>query len=196
MGRVKYIKSSRKEHNCSKCGKVIVVGQPYYRGTLNFRPDIVRCDACKLQSWEVTTSEYVLSVGEIVYNWRDNYDVNEETPTDIAESLQEILDECQEKLDNMPESLQYSPTGEMLQERVDNLQEAIDALEQIDIDDLKSEIVVSVMSEQVNYDDECIYDYDEELEAGQENGISEQLAEDLNCRISEEIEDALSSIEV
>lgn len=196
MGKVTYIKSSRKEHKCRKCGKVIAVGQPYYRGIINFHPDIIRCVDCKLQSWEVTTSDYVLQVGEIVHNWRENYDINEETPADIAGALQEVLDECQERLDNMPESLQYSPTGEMLQERIDNLQEAIDNLESIDIDDLKSQSVESVMSELDDYDSEKTYDFDEEHEKGQENGIADDLTNDLNEKIADEIESALSSVEV
>lgn len=196
MGKVAYIKSSRKEHKCSKCGKVIAVGQSYYRGSINFHPDIVRCTDCKLQSWEVTTSDYVLQVGDIVYNWKENYPINEDTPADIASSLQDILDECQEKLDNLPESLQESPTGETLQNRIDNLQEAIDNLEAIDIDDLKSQSVESVMSELDEYDPTETYNFDEECEKGQENGIADDLKNDLNEKIAEEIESALSSVEV
>ena len=196
MGKVAYIKSSRKEFKCHKCGKVIPVGQPYYRGTLNFHPDIIRCTSCRLAHWEVTTSDYTLNVGEILYRWNENYDLYEETPNEIASSLQDILDECQEKLDNMPESLQYSPTGETLQERIDNLQEVIDALESIDIDDLKGESVESVMSEQENYDSDKTYDYDEEYEKGAENGIADKLTTDLHEKISDAIEEALSSLVV
>ena len=196
MGKVAYIKSSRKEHKCSKCGIVIGVGLPYYKGTINFHPDIVRCVGCGLQPWEVTTSSYVLQVGDIVYNWGKNFDVSEETPADIAAAFQEILDECQERLDNMPESLQYSPTGELLQERIDNLESVIGDLEAIDIDDLKGQSVESVMSELDDYDAEKTYDFDEELNNGQENGIADDLTSDLNDKISEEIENALSSIEM
>ena len=196
MGKVTYIKKARKEHKCRKCGVVIPVGAPYYKGEINFHPDIVRCIGCKLERWEVTTSEYALSVGEIVFKWKENYDIGEETPTDIAESLQEILDECQEKLDNMPESLQCSPTGEILQERIDNLESVIGDLEAIDIEDLKSQSVESVMAELDDYDEEKTYNYDEEVEKGQENGIADDLTSDLNGRIEQEIEDALSSVEV
>ena len=196
MGKVVHIKSSRKEHKCRKCGMVIPVGMPYYKGVINFHPDIVRCMGCGLEPWEVTTSDYALAVGEIVYKWGENYDVSEETPTDIAEALQEILDECQGRLDNMPESLQDSPTGELLRERVDNLQSVIDDLEAIDIEDLKSQSVESVMSELDDYDAEKTYDYDEERDNGQENGIADDLTNDLNERISGEIEDVLSSVEV
>lgn len=196
MGKVTYIKKSRKEHKCRKCGKVIPVGMPYYKGVINFHPDIIRCIGCKLESWEVTTSDYVLQVGEIVHKWRENYDICEETPEDIAGALQEILDECQDRLDNMPESLQYSPTGELLQERIDNLESVIGDLEAIDIEDLKGQSVESVMSELDDYDEEKTYDYDEELNNGQENGIADDLTNDLNDKISEEIETALSSLEV
>ena len=196
MGKVVHIKSSRKEHKCRKCGTVIGVGSPYYKGIINFHPDIVRCTNCGLQSWEVTTSDYVLQVGEIIHKWRENYGISEETPTDIAEALQEILDECQDRRDNMPESLQDSPTGELLQERIDNLESVIGDLEAIDIEDLKSQSVESVMAELDDYDEEKTYDYDEEVEKGQENGIADDLTSDLNDRIEQETEDALSSLEV
>ena len=89
-----------------------------------------------------------------------------------------------------------SPTADMLQERIDNLQEAIDTLESIDIDDLKSQSVESVMSELDDYDFEKTYDFDEECEKGQENGIADDLTNDLNEKIADEIESALSSVEV
>ena len=148
MAEVKVIHKSRKEYRCSKCGKVIPIGSPYYRGELNFAHDIIRCSKCKLKPWEVTTSEYVLAVGPIVNEWRENYGVGEDTPEQIAAELESIRDDVQERLDNMPEGLQEGDIGQTLQERIDNLETAIDELYSIDIEDIKSEIADLILSEE------------------------------------------------
>ncbi|MCD8221091.1 MAG: hypothetical protein LUD07_02655 [Clostridiales bacterium] len=54
MGKVQYIKKSRKEYTCGKCRQSIPVGSPYYRGILNFHQPIIRCVSCGLKSYEVT----------------------------------------------------------------------------------------------------------------------------------------------
>lgn len=136
MGKVNFIQKSRKECKCHKCGKTIPIGSQYYRGSLRFQNDIIRCKECGLKSWEVTTSWYQLEVGDIVYNWQEYYEISE-APSEITEALEGIRDMCQENLDNMPESLQYSETGEMLQERIDMLDEVISEIEYIEVDEEK-----------------------------------------------------------
>lgn len=116
MGKVNVIQKSRKECRCSKCGKTIPVGSKYYRGSINFHPDIVRCSDCGLESWEVTTSDYQLQAGEIVYRWNENYGVTEDAIESIRGDIESLAEELQERLDNMPESLQDSDTGMILLE--------------------------------------------------------------------------------
>ena len=83
----------------------------------------------------MTTSDYQLSVGEVVYRWQDNYDVSEDGRDGIISDLESIRDEQQERLDNMPEGLQQGDTGMLLQDRIDQLEAAISDLENIDFDD-------------------------------------------------------------
>ena len=164
MGKIYKIEKSRKEYTCSRCGKKIEKGQPYLRGELNFSKPIIRCPKCGLQHWEVTTSEYQLNVGEIVYRWNENYEVSEDGRDNIISDLEEIKDELQDRLDNMPEGLQQGDTGCLLQARIDSLDGAIYDLESIDFDD-------------DNFDD----DVDEE---------------DRICAYRDQIDDALSNIEM
>lgn len=134
MGKITRVQKSRKEYTCGRCHKKIEVGQPYLRGDLNFSSPVIRCCKCGLQYWEVTTSDYQLSVGEIVYRWQDNYDVSEEGRDSIISDLEEIRDDLQSRLDNMPEGLQQGDSGQILQERIDCLEAAISDLESIDFD--------------------------------------------------------------
>lgn len=135
MGKVVRIQKSRKEWKCSKCGTVIAVGEPYLKGELNFSKPIIRCTKCGLEHWEVTTSDYQLEAGAILYHWRDNYEVSEEGRDGLVMDLETISDNLQDRLDSMPEGLQQGDTGVLLQERIDYIQSAIDELEGIDFDE-------------------------------------------------------------
>lgn len=188
MGKVQIIQKSRKEHKCKKCGKVIPVGSKYYKGSINFHPDIIMCTDCKLECWEVTTSDYQLQVGEIIYRWQENYGIDESTADNIASDLEGIRDELQDKLDNMPEQLQDSDTGTLLQERIDSLESAIDELNNIDIDMLKNDVI----------EEEC--DTEEEL-SWDELLSSDDVKEDIliecfNNKMVEAIDEIMSTIEM
>lgn len=196
MGKVIKVEKSRKIFQCSKCGKVIPVGSSYYRGELNFAHDIIRCSKCKLKPWEVTTSEYVLAVGPIVNEWRENYGVGEDTPEQIAAELESIRDDVQERLDNMPEGLQEGDIGQTLQERIDNLETAIDELYSIDIEDIKSEIADLILSEEdhIFLPKDGEEDYDTIFEHNEI--LREQMSEDFTYELESKIESALEYIEI
>lgn len=132
MGKVQFVQSARKEWKCGRCGAAIEKGMSYYRGEVNFGPTFVRCTKCKLESWEVTSSDYQREVGEIVYRWKQNYGVTEDTIDAIVSDLETIRDDCQDKLDNMPEGLQEGEVGQLLSDRIDQLDAAIDDLGNID----------------------------------------------------------------
>lgn len=151
MGKVVKVQHSRKEWKCSRCREVIPVGSPYLKGELNFSKPIIRCCKCGLEAWEVTTSDYQLSVGEILYRWQENYDANEEGRDSIVSDLESIRDDLQDRLDNMPESLQNAETGQILQDRIDSLESAISDLENIDFED-------------GDYDEDCEGRYQEEID--------------------------------
>ena len=179
MGTVKIINKSRKETRCMKCGNIIPVGSKYYRGELNFARDIIRCDTCKLEAWEVTTSDYQLRVGALVYKWGETYDLSISGVEEIISELEDIRDDLQDKLDNMPEGLQQGDTGQLLQDRIDSLESAIDELSSIDEDCIKEEIASEYGSED---DEEPEYDEDnaEMVEAFEEK-ISDAIDEALGC---------------
>lgn len=197
MGTVTVIKKARKEHKCSKCGRIIEAGSLYYRGELNFSKPIIRCDACKLESWEVTTSDYIRSAGALMYHWKDNFDDMESAADDIVDELETIRDELEDKLYNMPESLQDSDTGMLIQERIDNVDEAISELENIDIDAIHEEAVNTFISESGYSVVEGDTDWDSlcsTFDADDPNCVNlYHISEDL---ISEAIDEALSNLEV
>lgn len=196
MGKVSVIKKSRKEYKCSKCGEVIPVGSTYYKGQINFGPTIVRCSDCKLESWEVTTSDYQLAVGEIVYRWEKNYGYAEDAIDNIVSDLQDIADDLQGRLDNMPEGLQEGDVGQLLQERIDALESAISELESIDVDSVKEDIAAEFSEEHLTdeeRDDEPSWD-DIVIMKGEE--AEKAMSEMLDEALTEEIENALSGIEV
>lgn len=218
MAKVQVIQKSRKENVCRKCGKTIPVGSKYFRGEINFGPTIIRCASCGLQSWEVTTSDYILAVGPIVYNWRDDFDFSDETVAeDIASALESIRDDQQDRLDNMPEQLQDSSTGELLQERIDALESAIDELGYIDVDDLKRDALEEFQNDHSlgepdpeldellevtrseSEDEVEDLDYDATLdyleEAGREDDADE-LRSSFEEALGAAIDDALSALEV
>lgn len=181
MGRVRIINKSRKETKCMKCGNIIPVGSKYYRGELNFSRDIIRCETCKLEGWEVTTSDYQLRVGAIVYQWRESYDLSITGVEEIVSELEDIRDDLQDRLDNMPEGLQQGETGQLLQDRIDNLDSVIDELNSIDEDCIKEEVASEYQSED-----------DEEAEYDEEN---EEMVEAFEEKIADAIDDALGNIE-
>lgn len=195
MGKVQVIKKSRKEYKCNKCGKVIPAGSRYYKGEINFGPTIVRCEECKLESWEVTTSDYQLSVGQIVYKWRDDYNLEEGVNEDIASALEEIRDDLQDRLDNMPEGLQEGDVGQLLQERIDSLDSVIDDLNNIDIDTMKQDIADEFVSDCLSAEeadklddptwDELVELKGEELETKMETELHERLGDEIDSALSE-----------
>lgn len=196
MGKIVKVNKSRKEFKCSKCGQVIPIGSAYYRGELNFAHAIIRCSKCKLQPWEVTTSDYKLSVGNIIYNWKQEYGVDENTVEQLADELDSIRDDLQERLDNMPEGLQEGDAGQILQDRIDGLDSAIDELNNIDVEGIKSGIVEVLLFEE---DLICIpkgsdEDYDTIYEHNP--NYQERMSEDFTSELESAIDAALEVIEV
>lgn len=188
MGKVQIIKKSRKEHKCKKCGKVIPIGSAYYKGEINFGPTIVRCQDCKLQRWEVTTSDYQLAVGQIAYKWRDDYNLEEGVTDEIAQALQEVCDAIQDRLDNMPEGLQEGDVGQLLQERIEGLESVIYDLENLDIESMRSDVAgefaEEYLSDEENEDDpswdEIIIMKGQEAEDAMNKMLYEALGDEID----------------
>lgn len=168
---------ARKEYKCSKCGEVIKVGDTYLKGSPFRAKPIIRCMKCGLRSWELSSSDYVLSVGKVCEDWREDYELGESTAQEIADELSNIRDDLQDRYDNLPENFQYSENGERLQERIDNLDNAISELEAIDYENIKEgELGDS--------------DYDSLTDEAKE-----ELDENINNTLAEEIDSALSNLE-
>lgn len=196
MGRVQVIKKSRKEYKCNKCGKVIPAGSTYYKGEINFGPTIIRCQECKLEAWEVTTSHYQLVVGEIVHKWADNYGISEDAIDNMVSDLQDIVSELEDKLSNMPEGLQEGDVGQLLQERIDTLEDVISNLGALDIDSMKEDVATEFaeghLSEQ-EQEDEPTWDDIVMLKGEEAESAMEGM---LNDALSDEIDSILSDIDV
>lgn len=202
MGKVQVITKSRKEYKCSKCGKVIPAGSRYYKGEINFGPTIIRCTECGLEHWEVTTSDYQLRAGEIVYRWRENYDTSEDGIASIVSDLEELRDELQDRLDNMPEGLQEGDIGQLLQERIDALDSAISDLESIDIDTIQEDALSDYRSDldfeedDSDLDEDSLQDYsdvEEYLKSKDREDDWTELESEVEEAIGEAIEEALTS---
>lgn len=175
MGKVTVIKKSRKECKCSKCREVIPVGSTYFRGVINFHPDIVRCSKCGLKAWEVTTSDYLLAVGPILNEWQksgmDYESINEE--------LSSIRDDLQDRLDNMPEQLQESDTGQILQERIEGLEAACDELDSIDYDSIFSDKIAELIDREDASEENLTDEEREQVEEATQEEITSQIEEAL-----------------
>lgn len=168
---------ARKEYVCSKCGTTIKIGEEYVKGTPFRMKPIIRCNTCGLRPWELSSSDYVLSVGKVCEDWREDYGLGESTAQEIADELSNIRDDLQDRYDNLPENFQYSENGETMQERIDNLESAISDLESIDYENIKEgELGDS--------------DYDSLTDEAKE-----ELNENINNALAEEIESALSCLE-
>lgn len=119
----------RKQVKCNKCGRMIEIGEKYLKAIPYRRSAIIRCATCGLKHYETSGSAYVQAVGRIIEDWENDYGVNADTPSMIADDLQSILDDCQDSLDNMPEQLQESSP---LNDRIDALNDTINELENMD----------------------------------------------------------------
>ena len=167
---------ARKEYKCSKCGEVIRKGDTYFKGVPFRRAPIIRCQKCGLRHWELSSSNYVQSVGRLVENWQDDYELGEDTAQSIVDELSNIQEECQDSLDNMPEGLQEGDTGQLLQERIDNIQEAIDELDSIDYDSIKENAETDFTSEY----EEGTPEYQNELEGEIESELIDAITDALS----------------
>lgn len=197
MAKVQIINKSRKEFKCCKCGNIIPKGSKYYRGEINFGPTIIRCSDCGLQSWEVTTSDYQLSVGAIVYKWDENYSADQSGIEEIVSELETIKEDLEGRLENMPEALQDADTGMLLQNRIEGLENAIDDLNDIDEDSYKDEALDDFKCGYTG-DDPAVDDaddYDELMEQ-----LSSVDADDLESSLADvihaAIDEALGNIDV
>lgn len=196
MAKAKLIKKSRKSWICSNCRKTIPIGSSYYKGEIPFNPTIIRCTDCGLQDWEVTSSEYQKSVGEIVHLWQETYGVTESSPEDVSAALQDIQDTCADNLDSIPENLQESDVATLLQERMDSLDSAIDLLDAIDIDDLKQDVANDYASMHLSDEEKDMeLSFDDIIERHGSYTKSE-LNDMLESAIEMEIDEALSELEV
>lgn len=197
MAKVQVIQKSRKEYKCSKCGKVIPVGSRYYKGEINFGPTIIRCSDCKLEAWEVTTSDWQLSTGAIINRWEENYGLSDSTPEELHDEIESIMGDQQDRLDSMPEGCQEGDVGQLIQERIDACEAAMDELDNIDIDSLKADALSEYIGddEDDNYDD---MDYDEVLEKLEKEDppAAADLVANFEQLLSDAIVEALQNLEV
>lgn len=138
MAKISRIKA-RKEYTCSKCRKTISVGEVYCKGTPFRRKPIIRCASCGLSSWELSSSEFVQSMGDLIENWIQNKGIYDGVWEDVSNELETIKSDCEERFDNIPEQLQDGDAGSLLQERIESLESAICELEELSMDDIVNE---------------------------------------------------------
>lgn len=208
MGKIKVIQKSRKECRCSKCGKTIPAGSRYYRGELNFSRPIIRCVVCGLKAYEVTTSDYIRTVGAIVEDWPEDYAVEDGVWESIAEALEELKGELEERFENIPEQFQEGDAGITLQERIEALESVISNLTDYDdmgdflqsayeeLDEEAQEVIDAVKEKHNDADFSDWYqDFWEKAETEEERKAADAWKERTEETITEFIENALSELE-
>lgn len=187
MGKIKKIEKARGEYKCSKCGEAIHKGDSYLRGERFRMKPLIACTKCGIKSYELSQSDYVQRVGAVCEEWETMYGVSEDTPASICEELESLRDDLQDRLDNMPENLrENSETGQLLQERIDTLEDTISELENIDIENLRSEARDQA---EVNLEPE------EGDEAPTEEAIEEETSDLFDESVRQAIEEALGTLE-
>lgn len=196
MGKIKHIKSCRKEQKCSKCGEIIPVGSPYYKGEMFRRSPIVRCTKCGLKGYEVTTSEYVQRVGRLVEDWQEDYSIGSCTVDDISTEVQDILDVCDENFNNIPEQFQDGDAGTLLQERIGELECVISEFDCFDWNEILSnaydevdEEVQSIIDEEQSKRDDADYDdwYEEFCDDAEADEVKREAAGCWQEKVEEQI---------
>lgn len=209
MGKVQYIKSSRKDWVCDRCHRPIMKGSSYYRGEVNFGPVFIRCKQCGLKHYEVTTSDYIRRVGRLVEDWTEDYTPDEDGIESIRSEVEDIQSDLQDRLDNMPEGLQEeSSSGQLLQERIDMLEDALDELDNIDVEYVRASATEEFLADldeegwkrlgvdPDNIDDAPSFTYEEILN---NPNVLDDDKNELVCNaeysIVDSITDALSSLE-
>lgn len=198
MGKVQFIRASRKAWVCQKCNAAINKGDSYYRGEVNFGPTFIRCNKCKLQPWEVTSSDYQREAGRIINTWDREYSLDESGIEELVSALSSIRDDLEERLDNMPENLQESPNAELLRERMDTVESAISDLECIDFEDLMNEAVEEVWDDSEDDEDEDDEDptyYDLLDDPDVDDYIKSRLVEVFEDKVRDAVGDALDQME-
>lgn len=198
MGKVQFIRASRKAWVCQKCNAAINKGDSYYRGEVNFGPTFIRCNKCKLQPWEVTSSDYQREAGRIINTWDQEYSLDESGIEELVSALSSIGDDLEERLDNMPENLQESPNAELLRERMDAVESAISDLECIDFEDLMNEAVEEVWEgpdDDEGEDDEDPTYYDLLDDPDVDDYIKSRLVEVFQDKVRDAVGDALDQME-
>ena len=196
MGTIQYIRSARKEWKCSKCGSIISKGDSYYKGEISFGPTIVACAKCKLKSYEVTASEYILRVGRLCEEYSTDYTMDRDGVSMMISELESIRDECQEKLDNMPEGLQDGSAAQLIQERIDNCDDAISELENIDFETIICDVIDEYVSDSDIFDVNDNIEYNDIMSSAK---VPYSDKKDIIARIKEDTEyaiyDAISNME-
>lgn len=139
MPRINTVKKARKaQGSCSKCGKVIAVGDAYKWIKPRYGAKRVACSGCSFSDSDLTSSEKLGQVydardeaDELVSDW-DGQDVEELRGylQDAAEQIREVATEYQESadaiMDNFPSG---NPTSEQCEENASELESYADALE-------------------------------------------------------------------
>lgn len=196
MARIHLIKA-RKEYVCSKCGSAIKVGDMYYKGTPYHRSPVLRCTKCGLQSYELSSSEYVQQLGDLQCNWQKTYGLYDGVWNDVQSELENIKDGCEERFDNIPEQLQDAEAGSILQERIEQLEDAINELDTIDFDDILSEAYDGLDTEYSEEIDRLVGDDKELSEVYSdlvENHSDSEAVSQLNSDVEELIGDKVTEI--
>ena len=201
MARIHYIKA-RKEYICSKCRSAIKAGDMYYKGTPFHQSPVLRCTSCGLQSWELSSSEYVQQLGALQSNWQKTYGLYEDVWNDIRDELENIKDGCEERFDNIPEQLQDGDAGTLLQERMDVLDDAMNELDCIDFDDILTESYDNLDEDYAKKIDELVGEdktlsemYSELTEKHSDDDAVEQLVANVESEIDDRVSEILGELE-
>lgn len=131
MGKITWQKA-RKKWRCSKCGKMINVGDLYCAMRYNYNPVKRRCAICKFEAWEHTSSRYLLQIGRIKEQVSRIEIPNLDYVESILSELECIAEDLENNLDKIPDNLRESKLGNILESRRDSVRDIIEEIERLD----------------------------------------------------------------
>lgn len=141
-------KSQRGIAICSKCGKMIQIGETYLKGQRYRCKPIVRCTQCGLKSYELSSSDYIRTVGSIKTTWSKKRWADQDDVYDLINKIESLRDDVESSLYSMPEQFQDQS---ILQDRLQSLEDCLFELNSIDIVEEEEDDDEEDDFEEVNY---------------------------------------------
>ena len=137
MGKItEQIKSTRGSATCSKCNKVIAVGERYLKGIQFGCKPVVRCTKCSFNKYELINNKYLRDITLLKDDWDSvKFELDFYSLSDRLDNIITVLEmmqgELQSSYDNLPDQFR---DYHVVAQRLENINNCLDELEEIELD--------------------------------------------------------------